>query len=119
MNNFFSPGALVILGIVLPPFLAAIASLFGNRRSRQQGILTLIASFLSLCFSIALVFYILQQPQHIFQFTFLTFQFPIDALSTYFILLVNIVAMFSSYFTIFMTEPGVQVNVEKPTSPGY
>ena len=122
MHNFFSSGALIILGIVLPPFLVAIASLFGKRRSRLQGFLTFIASFLSLCFSIALVFYILQQPQHIFQFTLLTFQFSIDALSTYFILLVNIVALFSSYFTVFMTEPGGQVftdNVETPTSHGY
>src|SRR6266568_9195213 len=108
MHNFFSPGALIILGIVLPPFLAAIASIFGRRRFQQQGILTFIASVFSFCFSIALVVYILQQPLHVFQFRLLTFQFSIDALSTYFILLVNFVALFASYFTIFMIRQSVE-----------
>ena len=122
MHNFLSPGALIIIGVVLPPFLTAVASLFGKRRFRQQGILTFVASVLSFCFSIALVFYILQQPRYTIQFTLLTFQFSIDALSAYFILLVNIVALFASYFTIFMTSPSEQVyteNLERPTSPGY
>jgi hydrogenase-4 component F len=122
MNNLFSPGALIIMGVVLPPFLAAVASLFGKRRSLQQGILTFIASVLSFCFSVALVIYILQQPLHIFQFTFLTFQFFIDALSTYFILLVNIVALFASYFTIFMMRQSAEVyarNDDEAISSGY
>ena len=38
MNNFLSTGALIITGVVLPPFLTAVASLFGKRRFRQQGI---------------------------------------------------------------------------------
>jgi len=108
MHNFLNPGALIILGIVLPPFLAAIASIFGRRRFQQQGILTFIASVFSFCFSIALVVYILQQPLHVFQFRLLTFQFSIDALSTYFILLVNFVALFASYFTIFMIRQSVE-----------
>src|SRR5437764_613581 len=93
------PGVFISLGIVLPPFLIAIASLFGKPQSKRLGILTFIASIFSFCFSVALVFYILSQPLYGFQFSFLS----IDALSTYFILLVNIVALFASYSTIFIT----------------
>src|SRR6266567_8078370 len=99
------PGVLISLGIVLPPFIIAVASLFGKSHSKRLGILTFIASVFSFCFSVALVFYILSQPLHGFQFSFLIFQFSIDALSAYFILLVNVVALFASYYTIFITMP--------------
>src|SRR6266567_5723901 len=99
------PGVLISLGIVLPPFIIAVASLFGKSQSKRLGILTFIASVFSFCFSVALVFYILSQPLHGFQFSFLIFQFSIDALSAYFILLVNVVALFASYYTIFITMP--------------
>jgi hydrogenase-4 component F len=111
MNSLFNAGTLIILGIVLPPLLAAVACLFGRRRFQQQGIITFIASVFSFCISIALVLYILQLPSHVFQFKLLSFQFSIDALSTYFILLVNIVALFASYFTIFMKRQSVEGNI--------
>jgi len=47
MNGFFNEGQLIISGIVLPPLLTAIASLFGERQSRRQSVLTFIASVLS------------------------------------------------------------------------
>src|SRR4051812_39264706 len=99
MSGLFNQGVFIISGIVLPPLLTAIASLFSKRQSQRQGVLTFLASALSFGFSVALVFYIVVEPPHSFHFLFL---FYIDALSTYFILLVNIVALFASYFTIFM-----------------
>ncbi len=110
MNGVFNEGALISLGIVLPPLLTAIASLFGKRQSRRQSILTFIASVLSFGFSVVLVLYILSQPSHSFHFLLL---FYIDALSTYFILLVNIVALFASYFTIFMPRQDDETQVEQ------
>ncbi len=116
------PGVLISLGIVLPPFIIAVASLFGKSQSKRLGILTFIASVFSFCFSVALVFYILSQPLHGFQFSFLIFQFSIDALSTYFILLVNIVALFASYSTIFIATQSDETHAARgkgPTSTQY
>lgn len=107
------PGVLISLGIVLPPFAIAVASLFGKSQSRRLGILTFIASFFSFCFSTVLVFYILSQPLHGFQFAFLS----IDALSTYFILLVNIVALFASYSTIFIITQSDETHAVKGKRP--
>src|SRR6266702_1307933 len=107
------PGVLISLGIVLPPFAIAVASLFGKSQSERLGILTFIASVFSFCFSAVLVFYILSQPLHGFQFAFLS----IDALSTYFILLVNIVALFASYSTIFITMQSDETHAVKGKGP--
>ncbi len=115
MNGFFNGGLLIISGIVLPPLLTAIASLFGKHQSRRQSVLTFIASVFSFGFSVALVFYILSEPSHSFHFLFL---FYIDALSTYFILLVNIVALFASYFTIFMPRQDDETQAEQDKALG-
>src|SRR6266702_8242159 len=108
------PGVLISLGIVLPPFAIAVASLFGKSQSKRLGILTFIASVFSFCFSAVLVFYILSQPLHGFQFAFLS----IDALSTYFILLVNIVALFASYSTIFIPRQDDETQAEQDKALG-
>ena len=98
-------------GIILPPLLITLVSLFSKRQSKRLGDLTFIASVLSLCSSVALLFTLSQSELlYSFHLTLLIFTFSIDALSIYFILLVNVVALFASYFTKFASrqddEPG-------------
>jgi hydrogenase-4 component F len=105
MTLFTSTAA--IWGIVLPPLIVAGVSLLSKIRRASKlrspkglGILTFIASLFSLIFSIALVLSILGSPSHVLQGTFLIFQYYIDALSAYFIILVNSVALFASFSTL-------------------
>ncbi len=99
MSELFGQGQLIILGIILPPFLAAILSFLSKRHLQRLGYWTFIASIISFSFSVFLLFK-LRQPSIPLQFSYFSFQIYIDALSTYFILLVNVVALFASYSTI-------------------
>ncbi len=94
-------------GVILPPLLIGLASLFGKgqSQSRRLVVLTILASCISLFCSLALLI-IFQQSTDVYPFSFflLNFKFSIDALSLYFILLVNIIALFASYFTMFIMK---------------
>src|SRR5437667_4501411 len=96
------------LGIILPPFLIAILSSLWKRPSWQLGRLTLLASLVSFVFSLILPFILPPTTASFPPFSLFIFQFHIDALSTYFILLVNVVALFASYSTIFLIEPDIE-----------
>src|ERR1700730_7071345 len=97
----------LISGVIFPPLLIALASLFGRGQFQSQrlGVLTVVASSISFSCSLGLLF-IFQQftNAHPFFFLLLNFKFTIDALSLYFILLVNIIALFASYFTVFIMK---------------
>jgi hydrogenase-4 component F len=87
----------LIAGILLPPFLTAMASF---RKATPRGLrnLTSIASLVTFVFSLILL---LTFPQNGLHFLLLyIFQGNLDALSVFFIFLVNIVALFASWFTI-------------------
>ncbi|SRR6266436_3401511 len=97
-----SLGVVLILGIILPPLLTAITCSFSTSEVKRLGILTFFASILSFGFSVALPFFILSQSSQVLLIPLFPFDLYVDALSTYFILLINVVALFASYFTIFI-----------------
>lgn len=84
--------------IVLLPLLALPAAVILRRRPRLMNMFTILLSLLSLAASMLLAPEVLKGPQTLNPLPFLTFY--LDALSIYFVLLVNLVAFLASIYTI-------------------
>ena len=101
----------IISFIILPPLLIAIvvipvASLFRMSKPERLGSLSFCASLISFVFSLVLL---RAFPHTVSRFTFFGIQFSIDALSVYFIVLTNVVALFASFFTRFTVMQGGEI----------
>ncbi len=83
--------------VLFTPLLAAAAALIFRRRGRLVDVSTVLFSLFSLLASILIASN--HQPEPPTIFTFMRVDFYLDALSVYFILLVNLVAFAASWYT--------------------
>jgi len=107
----------LVIGIVFPPFLTAFASLSGKSQSQRSSLLTFLASVISFCCSLALLLNFPKNGHYHLNFSVLFINIFIDALSVYFIFLINIVALFASYFTKFIMANDIEAQSEKEHWP--
>ena len=96
----------VCLFIVLAPLFAALLLPLARSRTRWMGYITLFFSFVSLAAS----FYVAAQTDPPPPFAVLNIGFHLDALSIYFILLINLVAFFACWYAIAYLEHDARRN---------
>lgn len=86
------------LVVVFTPLFAAAAALIFKKRGRLVNLSTVLFSLLSLLASILIASN--HRPESSPSFSFILIDFYLDALSVYFVLLVNLVAFVASWYTV-------------------
>src|SRR6202043_2048592 len=95
----------------------AFASLLGKSQSQRSSLLTFLASVISFCCSLVLLLIFPKNGHYHLSFPVLFINIYIDALSIFFIFLINIVALFASYFTKFIMANDIEAQSEKENWP--